>query len=743
MMGKKVKYNFYLWVIILILFVTTNYIYADNAISNLTLLGSPTFIVEPSSNSSSNLIFLRNDSLDDINISLFIEDFKSKITGKLLGTKITFKGTEDKVTEQIYELSHPLKPGNILIVRVDITNLWEAGQSEAVLLNNGEKVGSLTAIKYRLPFNVKLNASKHIGSKIVLNRKKTAELFLENNDSMTYPFEWELSINGISCSGSYVINPNEEISIRFNPNKNWFTSWFTNFFREEIKDSTLALTLQLTENDDNQYSLKKIIPIKAHLSYWAISCQNIVGTVIIFMVLASGGISSLMLYNWIPNRMRQLALKEKLALLANKTRDLSRYIDSRLRVGVRVERHRLFKVLVKHKFCSLELARIITQCDKRAENLRNKIELLKQIDMIFNRMIKVQSLKTLPTYFSKITRILSDTSDLLSHSELKEGEFQAAQAQITEAWTLTDKFGKPDQNFAQELANRIKIFREKFSDKGSIGRIQICKRIKDDMPGLFKVLNLKFLDPAKISPDDYSIIDIATFKLAIIRDFVLQVEDMQQADVHLNQLKSYLNLESWSAIHSAQLLIQQIKEGIFPDDIRRAIQLGNKAISIDMDPQVVRLRQPVKLSLRFHREELNQSAASDKFEYEWNFGHLNLIERGKEVSHFFPEKKEYTVKVEFKDADGKPVEDENGQNVILDKKINVEPSKYEKVGQRTKVEIVHFLIALSIALIGLFAGAKEQMLKMDVFGGLIAVFLIGFGADTIKNLLTRRQNENQ
>jgi hypothetical protein len=36
------------------------------------------------------------------------------------------------------------------------------------------------------------------------------------------------------------------------------------------------------------------------------------------------------------------------------------------------------------------------------------------------------------------------------------------------------------------------------------------------------------------------------------------------------------------------------------------------------------------------------------------------------------------------------------------------------------------------------AGAREQLLKLDVISGLTAVFLLGFGADTVKNIITRR-----
>jgi hypothetical protein len=33
--------------------------------------------------------------------------------------------------------------------------------------------------------------------------------------------------------------------------------------------------------------------------------------------------------------------------------------------------------------------------------------------------------------------------------------------------------------------------------------------------------------------------------------------------------------------------------------------------------------------------------------------------------------------------------------------------------------------------------AREQITKLDIVPGLIAVFLLGFGADSIKNLLAR------
>ena len=46
--------------------------------------------------------------------------------------------------------------------------------------------------------------------------------------------------------------------------------------------------------------------------------------------------------------------------------------------------------------------------------------------------------------------------------------------------------------------------------------------------------------------------------------------------------------------------------------------------------------------------------------------------------------------------------------------------------------LFRFSITFFIALAGLLAGAQDQLAKLDVVPGIITVFLLGFGADSIK-----------
>jgi hypothetical protein len=72
----------------------------------------------------------------------------------------------------------------------------------------------------------------------------------------------------------------------------------------------------------------------------------------------------------------------------------------------------------------------------------------------------------------------------------------------------------------------------------------------------------------------------------------------------------------------------------------------------------------------------------------------------------------------------------------IHEKIKLDPRK--RTGQsRTLVELVRFMLAFGVALAGIEAGAIDQLRKLDFLAGTIAVIALGFGADSIKNLLTQ------
>ncbi len=62
-------------------------------------------------------------------------------------------------------------------------------------------------------------------------------------------------------------------------------------------------------------------------------------------------------------------------------------------------------------------------------------------------------------------------------------------------------------------------------------------------------------------------------------------------------------------------------------------------------------------------------------------------------------------------------------------------------GHALIAELFRLVLALGLAVLGLVAGAKDQILKLDVVPALIAVFLLGIGADQIKNLISQQSGD--
>jgi len=58
--------------------------------------------------------------------------------------------------------------------------------------------------------------------------------------------------------------------------------------------------------------------------------------------------------------------------------------------------------------------------------------------------------------------------------------------------------------------------------------------------------------------------------------------------------------------------------------------------------------------------------------------------------------------------------------------------------ERLRAEIMKLGIALFVALVALIGGAQDQLAKLDVLQGLLAVFVMGFGSNVVKDLITQK-----
>jgi hypothetical protein len=56
------------------------------------------------------------------------------------------------------------------------------------------------------------------------------------------------------------------------------------------------------------------------------------------------------------------------------------------------------------------------------------------------------------------------------------------------------------------------------------------------------------------------------------------------------------------------------------------------------------------------------------------------------------------------------------------------------------IELLKIAIALGIAIAGLLSGAREQLMKLDFYPAMLAIFTLGRAIETTKNLLLKKDS---
>ena len=305
------------------------------------------------------------------------------------------------------------------------------------------------------------------------------------------------------------------------------------------------------------------------------------------------------------------------------------------------------------------------------------------------------------------------------------------------------------------------------------------EEIAQRVPGPANELSQIVDETSEISPAHYAAVDTAVEKRILMKDYALLRDGTTKNEVWTrlrgkeDTLLDLLQLQSWPAVRSARLLLREMQDDVYPERFKE--KLREKAATIVMDPAVAYDQMPLQFCVCFHEDAIDQAAAKEEWTCEWAFGD-ELQETGWTVSHYYilekptlfarfwrrftgwfkPRRqatksplwnksgisKKFTVQAIFRDSHGDPLKDENSENSLtLPKVVTVYGNEQEPLfGDRTRTELLKLMAALLIAVFALVAGAREQFLKLDILPGLGAMFMLGFGADTIKNLLTKSES---
>jgi hypothetical protein len=751
-------------VVTLLIIVLSSFLddaHAQTQPEQLTILDLPLLFVDPATNTAGVHIRLVNKGPQPIaKISLSAGPFESKSSGKDIGAKVTFTGPTDAAAKSTYELAS-LAPQVIQTVKVDIVGLWEAGESVAPLNNNGNKIGELKAVKYTPPFAVKLSAPSGVAGstenmEIAFEQDQPREITLKNEDAMTYPVTWELTIGGktVSSDKPVMMFPKSTLPITINPPKEWFSTT-SGLLKDELKDGTLTLKLRPPLSVDYPLLPQQSLPIKARLRSVSQTTQSFLAIGFVLLALVAGAVCSLLLRDLMPNRLRRVRLEGNLDEIASSLQDLDRLKDSSLTVPVSVERNRLLKNLQAPRFFSPDITAVFGECQEGIDVLSKRIAVLEELARAWELLYEKQQ-TVAPSLILTAREKIREAASLLRRTQPREKNLEEPKARLAAARQILESTG-PDAIFSKELANRVSELQGPFSatevNKGTY------QRFKKQLDDFLKVLDGRYSDETKIHPKDYFDLDLKTSLLRLIAKYHALVEQLSaSSDPQIrekeNQCYEYfltcLDMKTFEGFRNASIIVNELEQNIFADSLREALQADPTSLSIQVDTVTVRANHPVQLSAWFTSPpQLNKAAAREKINCIWEFAHgedftsAGLKGRGWVIWHYFPAPKICKARVSFVDEDTRQPIMRNGKEVTIEQTIEVLPEISGRSGERFKIEATTFVIALGVALLGLVAGASEQLSKLDLAAGFVAVFLIGFSADTIKNLLTQPSREKK
>ena len=664
--------------------------------------------------------------------------------------QLTFKSDQSAGEGQaVYPLTTDSK--NLATVVATVTGVKQAGTFDADLAFEGNDFGKLKII--HLPFAVTLDGPDPNKADLALVGGEVTRITLKNDDAVAYPLIWRLNVGGSDVCGDQITLPAKGVGvIQCKPSVPFSLTRLQDLFKVESTEGNSLLLYPVLPNSTASFDKSspwKIIPVKASLSYFSASSQQVLGYAGIVAVLILGGLTSLLLSQALPNRLRRLNIRDRLDDLARTTANLTN-VGSRLQVLLRLERNRLEDLLRSRNTFSPDFAGIAARCNEGTARLEARVALAQQIDVALNRLQQKLTLGPPPSQIAAIEALIEDAKVLLAKNELTDKDLESAQSAITEATKRCDMLNEPDEMFGQALAKRVLDVAGDI--KTNFANDPVFQKLDTALPGPYKAVQRVPANTLTIVPAQYAELDLAVEKLLLMKEYVLLFEGtqdqqmLQRLDQNRGKLLDYLQLQSWPAMRSARLLMRQMKDDVYSQRVGEV--LVKRLASIVVKPMRAYHRAPLELCVCFQSDALEKAAAREDWTCQWAFGD-QMSETGWSVSHYFelqrngrfkaPPARDYPVKATFLDGNGDVLVDPaTKEPLTLEKPVTVFPNRPQPLfGDRARTELVKLVAALFLAVFALVSGAREQLMKLDILPGIIAVFTIGFGADTIKNLLTK------
>jgi hypothetical protein len=646
--------------------------------------------------------------------------------------------------------------------------------SVADLRDGRTKILQLKAVRHQVPFNVRVEGLTEAGVNILFTRGSETSIRLRNDDELAYRLRWRLELADFDKSGEEFIPGHGLATIKLECPQTNFSLVESGFFRPATRVGTL--TLQFAPGDAGFGVLPlpfKQFPVAARLSYYSDVRQRATNYVFILFVLLAGILLSLLVNQVLPAQRKRVAIKQRLADLEGRLAGFAGAIDSRLLSLLRLEKKRLRAELREQLPIFPQTSQELPKLEARIDWLVQRVDLTSRVGGLFNE-IEMNQDGLAVSEVDGMQMHCREVLDVVRKPAAAADEIQSAQKHVQLAEEIRDRADdEPSKEAVQVLRDRgtavsARIPNPLPADTGWTAFGDLLAALQKDLsPGAGTIDRAQFVRHSRV-----------VRALELIVEFAELVDRSATQSVWTNrlartpELRAALEPGRDASLVKAQDIVRQIEQNVTKADLLKEMSTPD-TMRVEIDPPAPITYQLVTFRVRFDRPGLDSAVAQDEIACTWYIDGRPFDGR------------DAPVDIRISDPDGRRVrgwirgecfldggvewlrppklawrrlmaaigrsapEDSTTQGthtvearfpalpqVKVTGTVTIERTK-SYVESRSILATASLAITVLIVALGLLAGAQEKLQALDWLSGALAVLALGFGADTVKTLISR------
>lgn len=644
-----------------------------------------------------------------------------------------------------------IAPGAQLPLEASVSQLRGAAVASAPVFNGSSPVGQLHAIEADVPMDLSISGPGSSGESLALINGSNAQIRIKNNDATAYPLDWSFEMDGrVLQSGELQVAPNGTARVSLLPTADMY-SW-VDYVQPAARTGRLMLALHGPPEVPRDVLPQRSLAVAVRMQRLDAEWTSIWWHVFVMVVLLLGGLLSLIGNSVLPNILRKIHLRRQLAELGERVHGLGPHIDPYLRTLLRMERKRIAILLDRCWPITPSATERLDNVSASLTRLDKRLRIAARLDEMRRKLDEVTA--TAPPSF---------TDDIYNKLEQAAGSLHAFGLTDDEVHAAGRILDDEDKSFAtlSDMDALARMIATNFRDLKVRQKFlphSYYNDLKTALPGLFDLMSQPFDDFRNIPRQMMFAVDFGVSAIQMAFDFAILRASTAEAsgagpgvrerlEARKSELVELLGTLTWQALHDLRALVQEMRENIYEQDVLEEIGKPGQA-KIVYDPRTVRALAPILFSVRFKDPRFNDAAALKRLSCKWEFPN-EMLDQSWKMCHFFQGNElkgsdepaiTVTVRVESQRSP-KEIKGENKESGRLVKNsltAAIEVLRAERpTYARAFAEAVRFFIAFGVALAALLSGVLNQINKLDFVPAVIAILLLGFGVDSVKNLLVQ------